>query len=73
MRVSDSLVDDLETAIRAGSHERRAEILRSVTDLFLGNAEHYSPEQVDLFDDVLGQGTIAKKLREKGADIYKEV
>jgi uncharacterized protein (DUF2336 family) len=57
MRASDSLVDDLETAIRAGSQEKRAEILRSVTDLFLGNAEHYSHDQVDLFDDVLGQLT----------------
>jgi uncharacterized protein (DUF2336 family) len=55
MRASDSLVDDLEVAIRAGSQERRAEMLRSVTDLFLGNAEHFSDEQVELFDDVLGQ------------------
>jgi uncharacterized protein (DUF2336 family) len=54
MRASDSLVDDLETAIRAGSQEKRAEMLRSVTDLFLGTADQFNREQVDLFDDVLG-------------------
>jgi uncharacterized protein (DUF2336 family) len=53
MQTAPSLIDDLEAAIHSGSAERRAEMLRSVTDLFLGNAEQYNHEQVDLFGDVL--------------------
>ena len=53
MRSSESLIDDLEEAIRGGSHERRAEILRSVTELFLGSVDQFSHAQVDFFDDVL--------------------
>ena len=30
-------------------------MLRSVTDLFLGNADYFNDEQVELFDDVLSQ------------------
>jgi uncharacterized protein (DUF2336 family) len=48
-----ALIDDLESAVHAGSQERRVKILRNVTDLFLGNAGGYSGQQIDVFDDVL--------------------
>jgi hypothetical protein len=48
------LIDDLETALRGGSTERRTEVLRRVADLFLGRADDYSEEQIILFDDVIG-------------------
>lgn len=48
-----SVIEELENVLVAGSSDRRTEILRRVTDLFLGNAERFSHEQVGLFDDVL--------------------
>ncbi len=55
MQAGLSLIDDLETAINEGTPERRADMLRHVTDLFLGNAEQYNRQQVDLFGDVLNR------------------
>ncbi len=55
MNAFPSLIDELESAIHSGSAEKRAGMLRKVTDLFLGNAEQYSREQVDLFGDVLNR------------------
>lgn len=55
MQTSPSLIDDLERAVQNGSAEKRAAMLRKVTDLFLGNAEHYDSEQVDVFGDVLNR------------------
>jgi uncharacterized protein (DUF2336 family) len=48
-----SLVDELEAAIQSGSQERRVQTLRSVTDLFLQDAERLNEAQVSVFDDVL--------------------
>jgi uncharacterized protein (DUF2336 family) len=53
MATAKSLIDDLETAIQTQSPDKRTEALRRVTDLFLGNAEQFGHEQVDLFGDVL--------------------
>jgi hypothetical protein len=39
--------------LAAGSSDRRTEILRRVTDLFLGNADDLNSEQNGLIDDVL--------------------
>ena len=39
--------------LAAGSSDRRTEILRRVTDLFLGNADDFNSEQIGLIDDVL--------------------
>jgi uncharacterized protein (DUF2336 family) len=54
MSTSQSIIADLEKAIQGGSQGRRTEMLRSVTELFLGNAEGYDQEQIALFGDVLG-------------------
>jgi uncharacterized protein (DUF2336 family) len=48
-----SITEEIETAIRAGSEEKRLETARRVTDLFLVSAGQYDDEQIALFDDVL--------------------
>jgi uncharacterized protein (DUF2336 family) len=48
-----SLIDELESAVRAGSPERRVSTLRRITDLFLHDADRLSDEQIQVFDDVL--------------------
>ncbi len=49
-----SLISELENAVRRGSQEKRVETLRRVTDLFLGENEQLSEEQIQVFDEVLG-------------------
>jgi uncharacterized protein (DUF2336 family) len=48
-----SLIADLETAIRQGSPESRAQTLRQISTLFLNDADRLNEEQIGLFDDVL--------------------
>src|SRR5580698_6287532 len=47
------LLDELEAALASGSIARRIDILSRLTDLFLNGAEHYSEDQVGIFDDVM--------------------
>ena len=49
----DSIIAELEDAVRSGSSERRVSTLRQVTDLFLHGGERLSEDQVKVFDDVL--------------------
>jgi len=60
-----SLLDELEDAIATGTAERRVLVLRRVTDLFIAGSGHYSPEQIDVFDDVMVRlvSTIEAKAR----------
>jgi uncharacterized protein (DUF2336 family) len=48
-----SIVRDVETAINAGSAEKRLETIKRVTDLFLLSAGTFNDEQIELFDSVL--------------------
>jgi uncharacterized protein (DUF2336 family) len=48
-----SLIDELETAVKAGSPQDRVTTLRRITDLFLYDSERLSDEQIKVFDDVL--------------------
>jgi uncharacterized protein (DUF2336 family) len=48
-----SIVDEVETAINAGSAQKRLETLKGVTDLFLSSANKLNGEQIELFDNVL--------------------
>ena len=50
---SSALIADLEQAVRGGSSERRVEMLRKMTDLFLSDADRLNEQQVKVFDDVL--------------------
>jgi uncharacterized protein (DUF2336 family) len=57
------LIRDLEASISHGSHERRGETLRRVTDLFLHQPEALSDEQVDVFDLVIARLATAIETR----------
>jgi len=48
-----SIVDEVETALSAGSAEKRLKTIRRVADLFLSAAGSYNVEQIELFDNVL--------------------
>ena len=48
-----SIVDQVETAINAGSAEKCLETIQRVTDLFLSSAGAFNAEQIELFDNVL--------------------
>jgi uncharacterized protein (DUF2336 family) len=54
MNARQSLMDELEDAVRHGSREQRMDTLRRVTDLFLLSPQQLDNEQIALFDDVLG-------------------
>jgi len=49
----DSIIVELEDAVRSGSSEKRVNTLRQVTNLFLHDGERLSEDQVKVFDDVL--------------------
>jgi uncharacterized protein (DUF2336 family) len=53
MNAHQSLMDELENAVRHGSREERMETLRRLTDLFLIAPQQLADEQIALFDDVL--------------------
>lgn len=51
---STVLIAELEDAVRSGSAERRVQMLRRVTDLFLSDADRLNENQIGVFDEVLG-------------------
>src|SRR6185295_7345953 len=53
--VGQSIIDEIESAIGAGSDAKCLETAKRVTDLFLASAGSFSDEQVDLFDHVLAR------------------
>ena len=53
MQQPDSIIAELEDAVRSGSSQRRVDTLRQVTNLFLHDGERLSEDQVKVFDDVL--------------------
>jgi uncharacterized protein (DUF2336 family) len=50
-----SLAEELEAVAASGSAARRSDILSRITDLFVHDAERYSPDQVRLFGDVMAR------------------
>ncbi|MBS0530978.1 MAG: DUF2336 domain-containing protein [Proteobacteria bacterium] len=50
---STILIAELEGAVKGGSPERRLNMLRQVTDLFLSDADRLNENQIGVFDDVL--------------------
>src|ERR1700674_767472 len=48
-----SIVDEVETALKTGSAEKRLDSIRRVTELFLSSAGSYDSEQIELFDNLL--------------------
>jgi uncharacterized protein (DUF2336 family) len=53
MRTHESLLVELEDAIKSGSREKRVETLRRITDLFVRDADRFNEAQIAVFDDVL--------------------
>jgi uncharacterized protein (DUF2336 family) len=52
-QAAQSIIDDVEAAIRVGSPEKGLDTARRVTHLFLASAGSFGQEQIELFDDVL--------------------
>ena len=50
-----SLLAELEAAIQDGSSEKRIDMLRRITDLFVDTAPRVTDEQAGVFDDVFEQ------------------
>lgn len=48
-----SLIEELESSIKAGDAQGRVKTLRQITDLFLHDANRLNDEQISVFDDVL--------------------
>jgi uncharacterized protein (DUF2336 family) len=55
MNVALSLIPELEEVVQRGSRQKRTEMLQRITALFLGGAENFNDEHVDLFDEVFGR------------------
>jgi uncharacterized protein (DUF2336 family) len=53
MQQSDTIIAELEDAVRSGSAEKRVNTLRQVTNLFLYDGERLNETQIKVFDDVL--------------------
>jgi uncharacterized protein (DUF2336 family) len=49
-----SLFDELDDVLRHGSADKRVDMLRRVTDLFLSDADRLNEQQIGVFDHVLG-------------------
>jgi uncharacterized protein (DUF2336 family) len=69
---SDSIIAELEDAVRTGSSEKRVSTLRQVTDLFLHDGQRLSEDQIKVFDDVLCLLTARVETRAK-AELSKRI
>jgi hypothetical protein len=52
---SASLFENLDAALQSGSSEKRAAMLRQITDLLLSGADRLNETQIVVFDRVLAQ------------------
>lgn len=50
-----SIFGEVESALRGAPGDKRVEVLRRVTDLFVTQSDQYSQEQTELFDGVLNR------------------
>jgi uncharacterized protein (DUF2336 family) len=48
------IIDELQTALQAGSSEKRVSTLTRITDLFINTASNYGENETQLFGDVMG-------------------
>jgi Uncharacterised protein conserved in bacteria (DUF2336) len=55
MSHATSIIDEVESALHGATDAKRGDVLRRVTDLFIGGAEKINPEQTALFDGVMVQ------------------
>jgi hypothetical protein len=52
--LKNPIINEIESALRAGSHEKRIDVLMRVTDLFVIGATKHTEADTALFDDVIG-------------------
>ena len=55
MSVGQSLIAELDDAIKGGSKDKRVETLRRITDLFVAGADRFNEHQIEVFDGVIGR------------------
>ncbi len=55
MPIGQSLIAELDDAIKSGSKDKRVATLRRITDLFVAEADRLNDNQIEVFDDVLGR------------------
>lgn len=55
MSPREGLIDQLEGVLASNDLSRRAQVLRSVTDLFVHGSGRFTDDQIDLFDEVMGK------------------
>lgn len=72
MQQPNSIISELEEAVRNGSSEKRVSTLRQVTNLFLHEGERLSEDQIKVFDDVLCLLTARVETRAK-AELSKRL
>ncbi len=53
--MGQSLLAELDDAIKSGSKDKRVDTLRRITDLFVAGADRFSDNQIEVFDNVLGR------------------
>jgi uncharacterized protein (DUF2336 family) len=53
MTVDPTFIAEVESAIAGASSDRRGEMLRKVTDLFVSDSDEISGEELSVFDDVI--------------------
>jgi uncharacterized protein (DUF2336 family) len=53
VRARNSIIAELEDAIKSGSRDKRVETLRRIPDLFINDADRFNEVQIEVFDDVL--------------------
>jgi uncharacterized protein (DUF2336 family) len=58
MAADFAFINEIEGAVANGSGDRRGEMLRRVTDLFIVGAGRFSEAEVALFDDVIARLTV---------------
>jgi len=55
MSAIQEVIDQLERSLPSSSSSQRLQILRSVTDIYLGGLATHSDDNIELFDQVLNQ------------------
>ena len=55
MSAALAIISEVESALQGASNEKRTDILRRVTDLFVASSGNSNESQVKLFDGVMGQ------------------
>lgn len=53
MSAEQSIIAELEAAMQSGSHDKRVNTLRRITDLFVADADRFDERELSVFDGVM--------------------